>query len=207
MHNFIAMQYTTYPNNEPSHSERLIMQQLQKERVKYEREVNFTGLVNPLTNAPLRYDFYIPQFNMIIEYDGVNYHNTIEVKDRDRIKDNFAKRNKIQLIRISGIRNIAAFFASSTWKNKIASTRVIKKKKPKPKYKYVAKPQPAHLQGEFKKIDYIPPKKKIEPKTEPTTPKVKNVVKPTICRSKQHKIAVTEQPLLKLFKEKKPWEK
>lgn len=199
------MQYTTYPNNEPSHSERLIMQQLQKERVKYEREVNFTGLVNPLTNAPLRYDFYIPQFNMIIEYDGVNYHNTIEVKDRDKIKDNFAKRNKIQLIRISGIRNIAAFFASSIWKNKIASTRVIKKKKPK--RKYIPKPQPAHLQGEFKKIEYIPPVKPIQPKTEPTKLKAKHIVKPTICRSKQHKIAVTEQPLLKLFKEKKPWEK
>ena len=201
------MQYTTYPNNEPSHSERLIMKQLQSEGVKFEREVNFTGLVNPLTNAPLRYDFYIPQFNLIIEYDGVNYHNTIEVKDRDRIKNDFAKRNKIQLIRISGIRNISAYFASSAWKNKVASTRVIKKKKPKRKYKYVPKPQPAHLQGEFKRIDYIPPTKPIQPKTEPTTPKYKHFVKPTVTVSKAHKVAVTEQPLLKLFKEKKEWEK
>jgi very-short-patch-repair endonuclease len=192
------MQYTTYPNNEPSHSERLIMKHLQSERIKFEREVNFTGLVNPLTNAPLRYDFYIPQFNLIIEYDGVKYHANIDVKDRDRIKDNFAKRNKIDIVRISGIRNIAAFFASSRWKNKVASTRVIKKKKPKPKYKYVPKPQPAHLQGEFKKIDYIPPAK---PKPPIERPQI-----PTVCISKAHKEAVKENPLLKLFKEKKAWQ-
>jgi hypothetical protein len=156
------MQYTTYPNNEPSHSERLIMKHLQSEGIKFEREVNFTGLVNPLTNAPLRYDFYIPKFNLIIEYDGVKYHADIDVKDRDRIKDDFAKKNKIQIVRISGIRYIAAFFASDRWKNKVASTKVIKKKK---KYKYVHKPQPAHLQGEFKKIDYIPPTKPKETKT------------------------------------------
>ncbi len=157
------MQYITFPNNEPSHSERLIIKHLQSERIKFEREVNFTGLVNPLTNAPLRYDFYIPQFNLIIEYDGVKYHANIDVKDRDRIKDNFAKRNKIDIVRISGISNIAAFFASSRWKNKVASTRVIKKKKPK--RKYIPKPQPKHLQGEFKKIDYIPPTKPKETKT------------------------------------------
>jgi very-short-patch-repair endonuclease len=198
------MQYTTYPNNEPSHSERLIMKHLESERIKFEREVNFTGLVNPLTNAPLRYDFYIPQFNLIIEYDGVKYHASIDVKDRDRIKDNFAKRNKIDIVRISGIRNISAFFASSRWKNKVSSTRVIKKKKPK--RKYIPKPQPAHLQGEFKKIDYIPPAKPKETKTKPKKEFKLYAEKPSVCISKAHKEAVKENPLLKLFKEKKAWQ-
>jgi len=162
-----SMQYTTFPNIEPSHAERLIMKQLQKERVIFEREVNFTGLVNPLTNAPLRYDFYIPKFNLIIEYDGAQFHSSFEVKDRDRIKNDFAKKHKIQLIRISGIRNIDAYFSSNKWKNKVASTRVIKKKKPK--RKYIPKPQPPHLQGEFKRIDYIPPTKPKDTKTEQNT--------------------------------------
>jgi hypothetical protein len=161
-----SMQYTTFPNIEPSHAERLIIKELQKERIIFEREVNFTGLVNPLTNAPLRYDFYIPKFNLIIEYDGIKSHSTIEVKDRDRIKNEFAKKKGIQLVRISGIRNIAAYFASDRWKNKVASKKVIKKKK---KYKYVPKPQPAHLQGEFKRIDYIPPTKLKDTKTEQNT--------------------------------------
>lgn len=51
----------------------------------------------------LRYDFYVPSSNTIIEYDGKEYHADDKVRLRDAIKDKFAKDNKIRLIRIVGI--------------------------------------------------------------------------------------------------------
>ena len=62
-------------------------------------------------NTPLRYDFFLPEFNVLIEFDGEQHfrYNSIFYKDkesfeeqqhRDLIKNNFAKENHIVLIRI-----------------------------------------------------------------------------------------------------------
>jgi|TARA_B110000971_G_C19989794_1_gene491374 hypothetical protein len=58
----------------------------------------------------LRFDFYLPDLNYIIEYDGKQHFMPIsffggveslkQTKIRDKIKNNWAKKNKIKLIRI-----------------------------------------------------------------------------------------------------------
>jgi hypothetical protein len=39
-------------------------------KISYEKEKTFSTLKNPKTNKALRFDFYLPQLNTIIEYDG-----------------------------------------------------------------------------------------------------------------------------------------
>lgn len=67
-------------------------------------------------NKPLPFDFYLPEMNTCIEYDGkhhrvpiqswggVDYLNTI--KKRDKIKTDYCKNNDIKLIRLNRINNI-----------------------------------------------------------------------------------------------------
>jgi len=77
----------------------------------------FDGCVNPETQRRLPYDFYIPHKNLLIEFDGkqhfiatdfgaANNDVTIgdqmyeEIRKRDKIKNKFAKKHKINLLRI-----------------------------------------------------------------------------------------------------------
>ena len=61
-----------------------------------------------------RYDYFIPEFNTLVEYDGkqhfeaghLNEYNLSEVEETDRIKTQYAKENNIDLIRISDIEQI-----------------------------------------------------------------------------------------------------
>ena len=60
---------------------------------------------------PLSFDFYLPDYNLCIEYDGEQHNKIIKywgdsdgLKDRqkkDNIKNDFCKKNNIKLIRIS----------------------------------------------------------------------------------------------------------
>lgn len=61
-------------------------------------------------DRPLAFDFYVPSYNLLIEYDGKQHFEPIEFfggeegfKDqieRDRIKNNYAKNKGINLIRV-----------------------------------------------------------------------------------------------------------
>jgi very-short-patch-repair endonuclease/predicted nucleic acid-binding Zn-ribbon protein len=58
----------------------------------------------------LRFDFYIPEFNLAIEYDGIQHFKAIDyfggdevflkIKKRDEIKNQYCKDNNINLLRI-----------------------------------------------------------------------------------------------------------
>ena len=60
---------------------------------------------------PLRFDFYIPEHNLCIEYDGIQHFKSFEffggedklkiTQMRDEIKNDYCKKNGINLIRIS----------------------------------------------------------------------------------------------------------
>lgn len=79
-------------------------------------EKQFESCVAPGTNLPLRFDFYLPDHNLLIEYDGqahykkVNYSGSLtenEMKSRlkrtnqlDKIKDQYAIDNEYDLLRI-----------------------------------------------------------------------------------------------------------
>ena len=98
--------YECVPNIDPSHAERLIMQELDRRDIPYVIEVIFERCINPQTGIHLRFDFYLPLDNSLVEYDGVDAHSTVEAKLRDKIKTKFAKDNSIKLTRISGLGNI-----------------------------------------------------------------------------------------------------
>ena len=101
------LKYKTFPNCTPSFAEKMLANEMDARDIRYAREVNFDGCNNPDTGAPLRYDFYLPEYNAIIEYDGADFHEDIDVQLRDNFKDNFAANHGIKLIRIRGLRNIA----------------------------------------------------------------------------------------------------
>jgi hypothetical protein len=93
----------------PSPIERKIVRIFRKENISYRREVEFDGLVNPKTNRKLRCDFYLPDHNLILEYDGRGFHDSADVKYRGSLKDKFAKDNQISLYRIVGGEELNCF--------------------------------------------------------------------------------------------------
>lgn len=92
-----------------SKGEEKIKQILNEHEVCYETEKSFEDCVNPETGAKLRFDFYLPDYNCCIEYDGEQHfrktfysHDNLQGRQqRDLIKTNYCKKNKINLIRIS----------------------------------------------------------------------------------------------------------
>lgn len=83
---------------EPSAAEQKIMAALEQYRVDWSREVSFYGLQFTTYSWP-RFDFYLPRYRVIIEYDGQYSHNTPEQKKTDRSKEKFCRDNGIRVIR------------------------------------------------------------------------------------------------------------
>lgn len=74
--------------------------------IEYETEKTFDGCVY---KNKLRFDFYLPSYNICIEYDGIqhfeprfggDYDSLCELQKRDVIKDKYCLENYIYLIRI-----------------------------------------------------------------------------------------------------------
>lgn len=74
-------------------------------------EYSFPDCINPNTNAKLKFDFYLPDYNCCIEYDGEQHYkgwrkgydpktSLEQVQFRDEIKNKYCKDNHIRLIRI-----------------------------------------------------------------------------------------------------------
>lgn len=88
--------------------EQKIAKILDEANIIYKREYSFSDCSN---KQPLRFDFYIPEQNYLIEFDGefhynfTNYgwnteENFNKIKERDKIKNQYCIDNKIPLIRI-----------------------------------------------------------------------------------------------------------
>ena len=64
----------------------------------------------------LQFDFYLPKYNILIEYDGIQHYKPVgffggkkefkETQMRDNIKNKYCKDNNINLIRIRYDENI-----------------------------------------------------------------------------------------------------
>ena len=88
---------------------------LDENNITYEPQKTFNKCINPDTKRRLKFDFYIPDKNLVIEYDGKqhfevsNFCNDVElakelfekVKKHDQIKNAFVNNNKINILRIS----------------------------------------------------------------------------------------------------------
>jgi hypothetical protein len=96
------------PNCCTSKGELKIRDFLNKNKIKYIGQHIFKGCEY---KKLLRFDFYLPDYNICIEYDGKQHHQPIKawggeevfniVKKRDEIKSKFCLNEKITLIRIS----------------------------------------------------------------------------------------------------------
>lgn len=73
---------------------------LQENNINYIKEYTFTNL------PKLRYDFYLPDLNILIEFDGEQHYrdtgwgNLESTQNRDKIKNEYALSHNISLIRI-----------------------------------------------------------------------------------------------------------
>lgn len=100
-----------------SRGELLICNYLTQMNIEYKREYIYADLTNPETEQPLRFDFYLPKYNLLIEFDGAQHfmyvkefygHDEFIGKKklenqqfRDRLKDTYCEIKNIPLLRIS----------------------------------------------------------------------------------------------------------
>ena len=91
------------PTCKSSKGELAVIKYLVKQDIKYITEYK-------LNNTDFRYDFYLPELNILIEYDGVGHYKPIahwggknhlsKVKENDKLKNTLADMCNIPLIRI-----------------------------------------------------------------------------------------------------------
>lgn len=86
-----------------SNGEKLVITILNGEGIRFEREKTYRDLKHGL----YRFDFYLPDKNILIEYDGENHFKDVFKKgdfraaqERDRRKNSYALANQIPLYRI-----------------------------------------------------------------------------------------------------------
>jgi ribosomal protein S27E len=93
------------PTCRQSHGEEKIFLLLKILNVRFVREHKFNDCIGA-QKVPLRFDFYLPDFNMCIEYDGKQHFDksskywTPTVEMNDNIKTKYCKTNKVKLKRI-----------------------------------------------------------------------------------------------------------
>jgi len=90
-----------------SKGEKKILNLLKQYKIKFLRQYKFEDCKD---KRMLPFDFYLPEHNCCIEYDGIQHFKPIEyfggvksfeiLKKHDQIKDNYCKLNNINLIRI-----------------------------------------------------------------------------------------------------------
>ena len=84
-----------------------IKQYLKERDINYLVEYIIDDLRSPIYNLPLRFDFYIPKFDIYIEFDGVQHFQDSRksrldrIKLYDKVKNEYCERNSLDLLRIN----------------------------------------------------------------------------------------------------------
>ena len=84
-----------------------IEQLLKENNIQYEMEKTFPDLKGK-NDMPFRFDFYLPEYNRLIEFDGIQHYKERDifsdslktVQERDSIKNQYCINNNIPLVRI-----------------------------------------------------------------------------------------------------------
>lgn len=110
-----------------SSGENIIARLLKEKSVNYEREKTFSGCRD---KKLLRFDFYLPKYNICIEFDGMQHYKPIELfggKDgfvktqrRDKIKNEYCKDSGVYLYRIKYGHNIKETLNEILWEVEVA---------------------------------------------------------------------------------------
>lgn len=84
-----------------------IKELLVNNNIDFETEKSFASCIYPETRGYLRYDFFLPNYNTCIEYDGEQHYRQkpgwtplLEIQARDQYKNDWCKKNNVTLIRI-----------------------------------------------------------------------------------------------------------
>ena len=95
--------------------EKEISEILLENHINFIREKKFPNLKG-INGGDLRYDFYLPDFNTVIEYNGKQHYEEVEffggneyfetLKSHDKIKNDYCVNNNINLIVINYKENI-----------------------------------------------------------------------------------------------------
>lgn len=83
----------------PSPAELLIITELDRYCLDWYREVSFRGLVLP-SGGYARFDFWLPDHRLIIEYDSKKWHESQDRVENDEIKSIFCRTHDVKLIRL-----------------------------------------------------------------------------------------------------------
>lgn len=101
-----------------SKGETFIANFLNSNGLKFERQKSFPGCRN---KHPLKFDFYLPDMNLCIEYDGeqhfkpTHFHNINNKRAvdgyhylimNDKLKNDYCLKNQIKLVRIAYFESI-----------------------------------------------------------------------------------------------------
>ena len=120
-----------------SKGEREITKYLKENKLEYQPQIMFDGLLG-VGNGKLSYDFYIPQYNLLIEYQGEQHFESVEhfggkeqllvQQEHDKKKREYAYNNEYNLLEISytDINNIYEIITEyiSNIKNPVTTTAV-----------------------------------------------------------------------------------
>jgi len=100
-----------YDGKRCSKGEKRIIEYLISRNILFKKEYTFVDCVS-LTDHKLRFDFYLPEYDILIEADGQHHFAPVnkysrakkvheQTKIHDQIKNNFAYNKNIKLYRIS----------------------------------------------------------------------------------------------------------
>ena len=91
-------------SSKESVGEKRIREWLDKNKISYEKEKRFKDCRD---KRPLPFDFYLSEYNLIIEFDGIQHFKPIRgeesyriTREHDKIKNEYCTINNINLIRI-----------------------------------------------------------------------------------------------------------
>jgi len=98
------------PKCSKSKGEMRVSALLENNGILYNQQHHYSDCINPETNHVLYFDFYLPDYNVLIEFDGRQHYEPIKYfggnkefikrKRLDLIKDEYCVLNNIKLIRI-----------------------------------------------------------------------------------------------------------
>ncbi len=95
-----------------SRGEKIIREYCDKNNIKYDTQKTFQGMRG---NRELKCDIFIPEYNLVIEYDGEQHYRPVDfasngekwaleefkkIQKRDKLKNEYCRENKINMLRI-----------------------------------------------------------------------------------------------------------
>ena len=91
-----------------SRGEKKIIDILLENQILFISQKKFDTCIFPKTNRHLIFDFYLPEYNTVIEYGGEQHFHELkndifsfrEIQERDNFKNQWCNQNNIQIIRI-----------------------------------------------------------------------------------------------------------